>query len=225
MSWGNAMVPVICPTVTAYDEHTFRQQVERVAHFVERLHLDFMDGDFTPKKSPSIGSAWWPAGVKADFHIMYRHPNNCIAELTRLKPNLVILHAEAEGDFFAMADQLKAAGIKVGLAILKHTPISKIEPALEVVDHILIFSGDLGSFGGRADVNLLEKVEAVKVIDPNIEVGWDGGINDKNASQLIEGGVDVLNVGDFIQRAEHPGAAYATLKEIALKANNGSKTN
>ena len=218
-------MPVICPAVLARNPHNFRQQMERIAPFAERVQIDLMDGVFTPHRSIELNQVWWPAGVQADLHLMYKTPLDYVDTVIALKPSLLIVHAEADGNFLALAERIKSEGIKVGLALLKPTTIAKIEPALTVVDHILIFSGDLGSFGGRADVNLLEKVEAIKVIDSNIEVGWDGGINDKNARELIEGGVDVLNVGDFIQRAEHPGAAYATLKEIALKANNGSETN
>jgi len=214
----------ICPTVLARNPHTFRQQMERIAPFAERVQIDLMDGVFTSHKSVGLEHVWWPVGMQADLHLMYEQPLDYIEKIIGLKPSLVIVHAEAQGDFLTLAERLKSEDIRVGLALLKPTKVAKVELALEVVDHVLIFSGDLGSFGGRADTNLLEKVTAVKIIDPTIEVGWDGGINDQNARELIEGGVDVLNVGGFIQRSEHPERAYATLKEVALKANNAKKT-
>jgi ribulose-phosphate 3-epimerase len=55
----------------------------------------------------------------------------------------------------------------------------------------------------------------LKQYKPDLEVGWDGGINDQNVAELINGGVDVLNVGGYIQRAEDPARAFAALQRIA----------
>lgn len=209
---------VICPTVTAYNEHTYRLQIERIAGFVHRVHLDFMDDVFTPKASPNISKAWWPVGVRADLHVMYKNPGKYIKEIVGLSPNLVIIHAEADGDFHSFHDELKQADIKVGLALLKDTPVSRIEPVLDLLDHVLIFSGELGSFGGRADFSLLDKVKELKDKSPGIEIGWDGGVNQHNVKQLAEGRVDVLNVGGFIQRSQRPDDAYATLEALVGSA-------
>jgi ribulose-phosphate 3-epimerase len=138
------------------------------------------------------------------------------AELFRaLGPQLVIVHAEAEGDFMTFARTLHRHGMESGVALLPQTPIETITPALEVIDHVLIFSGDLGHFGGTADLRLLEKVRRLRQLKPTLEIGWDGGINDQNVRALAEGGVDVLNVGGFIQRAEVPEGAYQTLRSAA----------
>ena len=75
----------------------------------------------------------------------------------------------------------------------------------------MIFSGDLGKFGGTASMMQLEKVRLIKAINPNVEIGWDGGVNVDNAYTLTQGGVDVLNVGGAIANAAEPGQVYATL--------------
>jgi ribulose-phosphate 3-epimerase len=79
---------------------------------------------------------------------------------------------------------------------------------------VLVFSGNLGHHGGEADLGLLEKVRQIKVHHPEVEIGWDGGINDQNVKQLVEAGVEVLNVGGYIQKADYPERAYATLKRV-----------
>src|SRR5690606_36219400 len=98
-----------------------------------------------------------------------------------------------------------------GVALLKDTPASAIEPYIDQIEHVLVFSGDLGYYGGKADLALLSKVTELKKMKPSLEIGWDGGINDHNASELVKGGVDVLNVGGFIQKATDPEDAYAIL--------------
>lgn len=215
---------IICPTVLAGNEHTFRQQIERVVPFAERIQIDLMDGEFAPHKSINLDEIWWPAGVTADIHLMYKRPVEYRDTLINLKPHMVIVHAEAEGDFYELKEALKSAGVKVGLALLEQTKLEQIEPVLNELDHILIFSGELGSFGGQANLNLLEKVQAIKVINPNVEIGWDGGINEHNIKQLTDGGVDVLNVGGFIQRSDNPAHAYARLKALLEEPANAPET-
>ncbi len=78
-------------------------------------------------------------------------------------------------------------------------------------DHVMIFSGDLGKYGGTASMMQLEKVRLVKNINASVEIGWDGGINVENAFSLAQGGVDVFNVGRAIQKALDPKAAYDAL--------------
>jgi ribulose-phosphate 3-epimerase len=208
----------ICPTVTAFDPHEYRVQMERLELFCERVHIDLMDGIFTPTVSPGLDQVWWPEQLIADIHLMYEDPNAQIPELIRLKPKLVVIHQEAQGDHQAFADQLHAHGIKVGLALLHDTLVEEIQALIPVFDHVLVFSGDLGKHGGVADMAILQKVSRLREYRPDLEIGWDGGVNDENAAALLAGGVDVLNVGGFIQNATDPAAAYAKLKTISKGA-------
>lgn len=203
---------IICPTVLADNPHTFREQIERVQDFATRIHLDFTDGDFASNKTVELTQAWLPDNIQTDLHLMYKHPENDLQHIVKLKPSLVIVHAEAEGDFVHFAATLMQNDVKVGLALLADTPVSKIEPVLPHINHVLIFSGDLGHFGGTANLELLDKVEQIKAINSELEIGWDGGVNEENAKQLAENGIDVLNVGGFIQRAEDPKAAFESLE-------------
>jgi len=210
----------IVPTVTAYDPHQFREQLERIAPFAERIHLDLMDGDLPPTKSPPLSQIWLPDNIPTDIHIMYRRPAQEIRRLIELKPYMVILHAEAEGMFEEIAQVLKGEHIKVGVALLPQTEAKLIIPALQQIDHVLIFSGNFGHYGGKADLSLLGKISEIKAHKPHVEIGWDGGINEENVKTLVHNGVDVLNVGGFIQRAVDPRAAYAILEELAEHKND-----
>ena len=203
---------VVCPTVMGASSKEDREAIERVADFAERIHIDFSDGVFDPTKLESIDDAWWPIGLMVDFHIMYQRPLDYIESVLLHQPNLAIVHAEADGvnEFLRELDGL---GINKGLALLKDTPVDVIKPNLELIDHVLIFSGDLGYYGGKVDFDLLDKVREVQQLNPAIEIGWDGGINAKTIKRLADGGVDVLNVGGVIQKSEDPEKAYDILCE------------
>jgi ribulose-phosphate 3-epimerase len=201
------MKTTICPTVTACDLHEYREQLEGI-NFAQRVHIDLMDGLFAPTTSPELSRIWLPSHQVVDIHLMYQNPANYLDWLIKLRPSMVIIQAEADVHHMEFAGLLHKEGIKVGLAILQDTPAKNIFQIMHSFDHILVFSGDLGRHGGVADLGLLSKVSEIKDEYPEVEIGWDGGINDENAQRLVDGGIDVLNVGGFIQKAADPKVSY-----------------
>lgn len=208
------MKAVICPTVTAFEAHEFRAQMERASRLSNRVHIDLMDGDFAPSMSPGLEQVWWPHEIHADIHLMYRHPMEHLEQLIKLKPDMVIVHNEADVHHMHFAAELHKHNIKTGLAILQETPIEWAEQIMHSFDQVLIFSGNLGYHGGSADLGLLDKVRFVKAQHPEVEIAWDGGIDAENARELVEAGVRVLNVGGYIQQSTEPDAAYAKLMSV-----------
>ena len=209
-------MPIICPTILGENKKQYDEQVHKVADFAHRIQIDLTDGKFAAHKTIEPNQVWWPVGVKADIHLMYEQPLPAAKQLLAHKPNLIIAHAESGGSFNDFAKACQAADVKVGIALLAKTSPQVVEPVLSILNHVLIFSGNLGYQGGStADLSLLEKIKYLKSLKPDLEIGWDGGVNTQNASQLVFGGVDVLNVGGFIQSSESPAKAYAALDRIA----------
>ena len=210
-----AKSPVICPAILADDKESYRRQVKNISHVAHRIQIDLTDGKFATHKTISPEDAWWPVGFKADFHLMFKDPLPAIQAVIHHKPYTVIVHAEAEGSFRQVIESCRHHGVRIGVALLPKTSPHTIFSALEHIDHILIFSGELGRFGGQADLRLLGKVKELKQQKTRLEIGWDGGINAQNVAQLVFGGVDVLNVGGYIQNSESPERAYRSLERIA----------
>lgn len=205
---------VVCPTVTAYEMHGYRAQMERIEPFARRVHIDLMDGMLAPTVSPALERIWWPPQLTADIHLMYQRPMEQLQQLITRQPHLVIIHAEADVHHMHFAAELHNAGIQAGLALLQDTPVAHVLRIAHAFDQILIFSGNLGHHGGHANLRLLEKVKIMREHHPDAEIAWDGGINDQNAGLLIRAGVTVLNVGGFIQNSPDPQKAYATLEAL-----------
>lgn len=207
--------PIICPAILAADREAYQKEIQKVAHFAHRIQIDLTDGAFAKPKTVDPGDAWWPVGFAADFHLMYQDPLPAIQKILHHKPHMIIVHAEADGQFGQVVDLCRNHSVKLGVALLPQTDPHEIFSALDKINHVLIFSGDLGSFGGQADLNLLEKVKLLKSRKPDLEIGWDGGINDQNISEMVFGGVEVLNVGGFIQNSHNPEGAFRALQRIA----------
>jgi ribulose-phosphate 3-epimerase len=205
------MESIICPTVLAYDEADFAAQIKRVSPFAKRIQIDLMDGVFSSPASVSLDKIWVPHHIETDIHLMYQNPMDHLEKLLLLKPHMVIIHVEAMIHHMHFAAELHKEGIDAGLAILPDTPVANIEQIINSFDHLLIFSGNLGHFGGTADLGLLRKVQEARQHHPDLEIGWDGGVSADNARQLAEGGIDVLNAGGAIQKASDPSAAYNSL--------------
>lgn len=204
---------IICPTILAGDAASFQEQAQRLQPFASRVQIDLADGDFAPTQTISPVEVRWPENWAVDIHLMYRRPVEQLEALASLAPQRVIIHAEAEGDLLGAVQYLQKVGIKTGVALLRGTVPESVRDLIMAVDHVLIFSGDLGKYGGKANLLQLEKVRIVKKMKPELEIGWDGGANLDNVYTLALGGVDVINVGGAIANSKNPAATYAQLSE------------
>lgn len=208
----------VVPAVTVETIKKYNQIIEKIKPFAERVHFDISDGEFAPVKLLDIEQMQWPAEWVIDIHAMVSHPGDYVDKLIALKPNLIIFHSETSENLSELFDKVKSANIKAGLALLRPTVPATVSDTIKAADHILIFSGDLGHYGGTASMMQLEKVRLIKQINPDAEIGWDGGVSVDNVFSLSQGGVDVLNVGGAIGNAENPAEIYDKLvKEINKK--------
>jgi len=211
------MSSVIAPAILAENAQQYKEQVDRITGFAERVHIDLTDGEFAPTFTVSIPELWAPEGWTIDIHAMVNKLDEYVPKLIALRSHLIIIHAEAEGDVLGALKEIKRSGIMAGLALLKPTVPQTVEELIKEAEHVLIFSGELGKFGGTASLMQLEKIRLVKMINPNVEIGWDGGVMVDNAYSLVQGGVNVLNVGGTIQKATDPPAMFAKLQQEISK--------
>lgn len=208
---------VLAPAILADNPTAYKEQIDRVTGFAERVHIDLTDGEFAPTFTVGVADLWAPEGWTVDIHVMAHNLEEFVPKLIGLRPNMIIVHAEARSDVATFMNQIKQAGIKVGLALLRPTVPRTVAPLIQLADHILIFSGELGRFGGSASLMQLEKIRLIKAINSKVEIGWDGGVMVDNAYSLVQGGVDVLNVGGAIQKASDPAAVFAQLQQEISK--------
>lgn len=201
----------IVPTLLCETPDDYKATVERLQPFAKRVHIDLTDGEFAPTFTVGLNQIWWPEGWEVDIHAMVAHPSQYVDALIQMKPRTVIFHAESSDDLLPILQKLKSVGIKAGIALLKPTVPNTVNDYIENADHVLVFCGNLGHYGGTASLMQLEKVRLIRGIHPNVEVGWDGGANAGNAFSLAQGGVDVVNCGSAINRAPDPAAAYKQL--------------
>ncbi len=209
------MSAVIVPCVTVSTSEEYKESLGRIHLFAQRIHVDISDGSFAPTVLITPDQIWWPQEWQVDVHVMSTQPSQHVQQLIALKPYMITVHAEAKEDVLPLLQQIKLGGIRAGVALMRPTVPSDVAGLIEASDHVMIFSGELGKYGGTASLMQLEKIRLIRNINAGIEIGWDGGISIENAFSLAQGGVDVFNVGGAIQKAADPKAAYeALVKEV-----------
>ena len=203
---------VIVPTLLTSDANEFTRLIGLYPAFAKRMQIDVIDGSFVSTTTiPESAITALPTNILVDFHMMVARPSEHLQHIIRLKPNLCIFHAEAAEDLLPIFAQLKQAGIKTGVALLQRTYPGVVEQYIKAADHVLIFAGALGKNGGEADLLQIEKVKLIRAINPEVEIGWDGGANLNNVRALAHSDLDIINVGSALSKAENPAGVYQAL--------------
>ena len=185
------------------------------------FHIDVMDGVFVPNISfgmPVISAIKKHAKKTLDVHLMIVNPDQYISTFKKIGADILTVHYEACTHLHRTLQAIKAEGMKAGVALNPHTPISVLEDVIKDVDMVCLMSVNPG-FGGQSFIeNTYKKVQQLKNLiafseaDTLIEI--DGGVTNKNANQLIEAGADVLVAGSYVFGAENPMETIANLKSL-----------
>lgn len=201
----------IVPAILSDNEQSYREQIERINAFTRRAQIDVTDGKFAPTTTLDITDVWWPKNWDADLHLMVARPSEYLETILKLEPSLCILHAETSENLLPIFEKLKEAGIKTGVALLPSTYPGNVKQYIDVVDHVLVFAGQLGVQGAQPDLLQMEKVPLIRAMKPELEIGWDGGANITNIRALAHVDLDVINVGSAIALSQNPAAAFEEL--------------
>ena len=183
-------------------------------------HLDVMDGQFVPNISfgPMIIEFFRKATTKiCEVHLMILEPGNYTEQFKNAGADHLIVHIEACPHLHRNLEQIKSLGMKTGVAINPHTPVSMLSDILHETDIVCMMSVNPG-FGGQEFIPYtLEKIKQLrKIIDERglktlIEI--DGGVTVENASTIVAAGADVLVAGNTVFKSVDPKATIQKLKQ------------
>ncbi len=196
----------IAPSMLAADFSQLGEEVQRVADAgADLIHLDVMDGHFVPNLTMGprlIGALRQYTAIPFDVHLMITHPQNYIDAFADAGADLITFHSELGGQVEAVIDQIKARGIKVGVALRPKTPISVVAPYLPTLDLVLLMSVEPGFGGQQFMMSTLEKLDHLRAMiqtqDVTVEIEVDGGINRENAGLVRSRGATILVAGTAI---------------------------
>ncbi len=184
------------------------------------FHLDVMDGVFVPNISfgmPVIEAINKHSKKTLDVHLMIVNPDRYIDTFKSIGADVLTVHYEACDHLHRTLQAIRAAGMKAGVALNPHTPISLLKDVLEEIDLVCIMSVNPG-FGGQKFIrNTFNKVKELKQmideIDHEVLIEIDGGVDTYNAKLLVDCGASVLVAGSTVFKSENPVATIEELKK------------
>ncbi len=211
---------LIAPSILAADFANLQRDIEMInTSEADWFHIDIMDGVFVPNISfgmPVLRDIAKHAKKTIDVHLMIVDPDRYVQTFADLGANILTVHFEACTHLHRTLQIIKAAGMKAGVALNPHTPVSHLEDVIQDIDLVCMMSVNPG-FGGQQFIkNTYDKVTALKALinkknAPTL-IEIDGGVSDKNASQLVQAGADVLVAGSFIFKSKDPVITIKNLK-------------
>ncbi len=185
------------------------------------FHLDVMDGQFVPNISfglPVIEKIRKATKKVCDVHLMILTPEHLTEAFKKAGADILTVHIEACPHLHRNIQQIKGLGMKAGVAINPHTPVSSLSDILHDIDLVCMMSVNPG-FGGQKFIPYtIEKIKQLrKMIDERglkVHIEIDGGVTLENAPQIIAAGADVLVAGNTVFSAADPKAMIAKLKSL-----------
>ena len=210
---------LIAPSMLAADFLHLEKDVMLVNEYADMFHLDIMDGSFVPNISygfPIVEAIAKVATKPLDAHLMIEHPEKYVDRFAKVGVNMLSFHLNAVENAGQVLAQIRAAGMKPGLAINPDIPVERLFPYLDQCDYVVLMSVFAG-FGGQKFIEATyRRLSAVKEeiqrqgVTCMIQV--DGGISAKNSRKLFDLGADILVAGSSVFHSNNPSQVIADMK-------------
>ena len=213
---------IVSPSILSADFGYLAKDVEIIDKSeAGYVHVDVMDGVFVPNISfafPIMKAVKALTNKPMDVHLMIVEPQKFIKEVKNCGGDIMTVHYEACTHLHRVIQQIKAEGMKAGVAITPATPVGLLSEVINDLDVVCVMSVNPGFSGQKFIGNAVHKVRELKALIERkgsqalIEV--DGGINAETGKLVAEAGADIVVAGNYVFSNSNPESAIATLNSL-----------
>lgn len=207
----------ISPSILASDYANLQSELDRISTS-DMIHIDVMDGHFVPNISigaPVVAACKKVCNVPFDVHLMISNPLDYAEDFAKAGADIICFHTECDSDTEQTIDKILSLGKKAALAIKPATSIDEVVKYLDKISMVLVMTVEPG-FGGQSFMeSTMPKIEAIRKINPDIDIEVDGGINADTVKIAAKAGANVFVAGSAVFKSENPAETIALLKKNA----------
>ena len=215
-------MPIIAPSMLSANFLNLEADIEMINKSeADWFHLDVMDGRFVPNITfgmPVIAQMKKKAKKTLDVHLMIVEPEKYFEDFAKAGADILSVHIEASNHLHRSLQVIKSLGMKAGVAINPHTPVSLLADTINDTDVVCMISVNPGFGGQKFIANTLRKIQELKAIinerGASTLIEIDGGVTLNNAGELLRAGADVLVAGNTVFSSPDPIDTIKKLKAI-----------
>ena len=153
-----------------------------------------------------------------EVHLMMEEPEKEAEQFKKAGADSLTVHNEACRHLHRNVQQIKSLGMKAGVALNPHTPVSSLSDILHDIDLVCLMSVNPG-FGGQKFIPYtLDKIRQLRrMIDEKnlgVQIEIDGGVTLENAASIMEAGAHVLVAGNTVFKSADPINTIHQLKQL-----------
>jgi ribulose-phosphate 3-epimerase len=208
------MLPIrISPSILSADFGNLNAEIALVEPFVNRLHVDVMDGHFVP--NITIGALvvrCIKSKLPIDCHLMITDPEKYYLEFIQAGASSITFHIETVDKPAKLISKIKAENCLAGVSLKPKTPVQLIKDYVADLDIVLVMTVEPGFGGQKFMEEILPKITELRQLKPNLSIHVDGGINADTGRKCVEAGADTLITGSYLFGAEDRRGAIAKLR-------------
>ena len=217
----------ISPSILASDFANLESELKRIAT-ADWAHVDVMDAHFVPNLTlglPVVEALARVSPLPLDCHLMIDDPDRWAPRYAEAGASSVTFHIEAAREPISLARNLRALGVRTGMALKPGTPFTPYADLLPELDMVLVMTVEPG-FGGQSFMaDQMPKVravrESVRRFGGEVWIQVDGGVSASTIEQCAEAGADVFVAGSAVYGAESAAGAIDELRALAARHTHG----